>query len=225
MSVNPDFFGRSNYHHGDLRRALLDAAFKVLQKGNENDLGVRELARQVGVTPTAVYRHFSNKEALLVALAADGFRRLTDIQAAAYAAAKRQGSSDLDAFRAGGLAYIRFARAQPGMFRLMFGRFANEHRNHEALAVASRENGEITMTAVRKLLGERAEERDLLGNWISAWSVIHGLSVLLIDGHLDAVTMDDDALFALVLDCAINGLHAASMGTIRGGENSLNRDH
>lgn len=194
------------YHHGNLRRALLDAGLAALRDGSEDDVVLRELARQVGVTPTAVYRHFANKEALLVALAVEGFQRLSAAQSEAFLAAKQAGASRLYSFRAGGLAYIRFARTQPGLFRLMFGRFAKEHRDDQALAAASRENGELTLAAMRNLQGGQPSELELLGNCLSAWSAIHGLSFLMVDGQLDSLAMDGEALAELVLDSSVGGV-------------------
>jgi len=103
---------RSSYHHGALRPALIAAARALLDEGGPAAVGLREAARRVGVSPTATYRHFKDKDALLAALAVEGFREF----GAALAASERAP----EPLSAMGAAYIDFALAKPGMFRLMF---------------------------------------------------------------------------------------------------------
>src|SRR5262245_65147086 len=102
----------STYHHGDLPPALLKAAGKILEKEGVGGLSLRELARRAGVSHNAPYRHFPDREALLAALAAEGFAMLGSAQREAAAAAGLRGMGE---------AYVRFALAHPQRFRLMFG--------------------------------------------------------------------------------------------------------
>jgi AcrR family transcriptional regulator len=157
-----------SYHHGELRPALLAAARKMLEKDGPGALSLRELARRAGVSHNAPYRHFSDREALLAALADDGFRQLADALAAA-------------AGRAMGEAYVRFALEHPQLFRLMFGghlRFSRHpglaesaSRTYEGLVAAFRAEGSI---ADPQMAGA------------AAWSLVHGLAHLLLDGHFAA---------------------------------------
>jgi AcrR family transcriptional regulator len=113
------------YHHGDLRAALLDAALALLEE--DDTFSLRAVARRAGVSPTAPYRHYQDKEALLAALASYGFSKLADRLAAA---------TDL-----AGMAeeYVTFALAHPGLFRLMYGRpTANAASARTAEILASR---------------------------------------------------------------------------------------
>lgn len=103
------------YHHGDLRAALLDAADALLDQGGDGAVSLREAARMAGVSATAAYRHFADKEALLAALALRGFEAFGAAMAAAVAV------GDVSPHVARGRAYLRFALARPGRFRLMFG--------------------------------------------------------------------------------------------------------
>src|SRR5262252_7607274 len=103
---------RRRYHHGDLRAAILRAAAQLLEKQGVEGLSLREAARRARVSHYAPYRHFPSKEALLAALAARGFERFQE----ELAGAERAGG-----FRGRGEAYIRFALANPQLFRLMFG--------------------------------------------------------------------------------------------------------
>jgi len=105
------------YHHGALREALIEAGLAALEQGDvAGDISLRALARSVGVSPTAVYRHFPDKRALLAALAAEGLNRLGEAQARA---AKEAGGGAAG-FSASGRTYVRFALAHPALFRLMF---------------------------------------------------------------------------------------------------------
>ncbi|HUZ91836.1 MAG TPA: TetR/AcrR family transcriptional regulator, partial [Methylocella sp.] len=104
------------YHHGDLRRVLLAAGFSLLEKRGPAQVSLREVARVAGVSHTAPYRHFDSREALLAALAADGFEAL---DAAMERAA--EGRAGFERLHALGVAYIAFARAQPAVYLLMFG--------------------------------------------------------------------------------------------------------
>ncbi|MBN8846006.1 MAG: TetR/AcrR family transcriptional regulator [Sphingomonadales bacterium] len=116
-SVNikdPGAKSAGSYHHGDLRAAVIAAGLKRLEEGDGAELGLRALARDVGVSATALYRHFPDKEALLDALADEGLRRLGALQAQAWlkAGGGRAG------FLATGVAYVRFAHEEPAVFRL-----------------------------------------------------------------------------------------------------------
>ena len=104
------------YHHGDLRAALLQVGLRLLASGDANDLSLREMARAVDVSATAVYRHFPDKKALMAALAVEGLSMLARAQHQASEAA----GGGVEGFNATGRAYVRFALANPALFRLIF---------------------------------------------------------------------------------------------------------
>src|SRR4030042_1238193 len=106
----------ASYHHGNLRAALIEAGLRALGGNDRPDLSLPELARRVGVSANASYRHFANKEALLTALAAEGFRRLHAAETKASAQQSQPGAD----FRAAGRAYVQFAIDNPALIRLMF---------------------------------------------------------------------------------------------------------
>ena len=106
----------SSYHHGDLRAALIKAATAEIERGGYENLSLRELADSVGVSRGAPYRHFADRRALLAAVAAAGFERLT----ASYRKAMGSGKTPQDRLVAAGRGYLRFAAERPQMFRLMF---------------------------------------------------------------------------------------------------------
>lgn len=157
------------YHHGDLRAAILGAASELLEKEGIAALSVREAARRAGVSHAAPYRHFRDRDALLAALAADGFARLAE-------ALERAGPAGV---QARGEAYVRFALAYPQRYRLMFGGLSRAQADAELAAQAAR--------AYRKLLEAFAfvgDERRIAVIACAAWALVHGLSHLLLDGHL-----------------------------------------
>ncbi|MCA8298724.1 TetR/AcrR family transcriptional regulator [Burkholderia sp. AU30198] len=193
MSRNPGN-QKAGYHHGNLRQAVLDLAFAALEHANGRELSVRHLATQLGVSDSAVYRHFVNKEALLVALVVEGFRRLTQVQIDAFAAEISRGTSARDAFRAGGLAHVKFAHTHAELFRLMYGGFAVQHRDDAELVQARRENSEVTTQAIRRMVGSTIDEQQIRAFSVGVRSFVHGFAMLWIDGHLEGGETEIEAL-------------------------------
>lgn len=154
----------STYHHGDLRPALLRAAAKVLEREGAAALSLRDLARRAGVSHNAPYRHFRDREALLADLAAEGFQMLGE------ALARTSG-------RAMGEAYVGFALEHPQRFRLMFGGYLPFSR-HRELARAAARPYEALLAAFRAQPMADPEKAAA-----AAWSLVHGLAHLLLDGH------------------------------------------
>lgn len=152
------------YHHGDLRAELLSIAGKLLEAEGMSALSLRELARRAGVSHNAPYRHFADREALLAALAADGFARLTAV--IKQAGAQQPGLVEL------GMAYVSFALDQPALFRLMFsGVTAGSIEADSAASLAA------AMSEMRRSLGADAPDAAVL----SGWAFSHGLAALLLD--------------------------------------------
>ncbi|MEP7103017.1 MAG: TetR/AcrR family transcriptional regulator [Burkholderiales bacterium] len=177
MSTLPSAPGsRTTYHHGDLRVALLEVGERLLDEGGPDAVSLREAARRLGVTATATYRHFADKESLLAALAVRGF----DAFAAALAqAAAAGGAVPLTGM---GQAYVRFAVARPGRFRLMFGPAVADRARHPELQAAI-ERASVGFRG--SIAAPSAHEHGVA--MLRAWSMIHGLSQLLIDGMLPGV--------------------------------------
>lgn len=192
VSSNPD----RAYHHGDLRNALIEAGLAALEAHDGSELSLRALARALGVSANAVYRHFSDKEALLSAVAAEGFRRFAQAQRDARAV------SHTDPV-ATGMGYVRFAQAHPALFRLMFGRFTR--------SCDSAELQQAAMTAFEQLLEDSRtpghtgpiDEATML-RALARWSLVHGLSHLLLEGQLSLFgpVGNQDALAGAVLEAS-----------------------
>jgi AcrR family transcriptional regulator len=179
---------KQTYHHGDLRRALIEAGLELLEQRDADALSLREVARAVGVSATAVYRHFPDKSALLDALAVEGFERLA---AAQHQAAEAAGGGDAG-FAATGIAYVRFALANPALFRLTFG--ATSARNmldvppeHVPDAIA------FLRTNAQAAAAQAGADPRVVA--IRAWALVHGLAVLMLDAQIEP----DDALIERVI--------------------------
>ena len=161
------------YHHGDLEAALLGAAGKILEKEGVEALKFREVARRTGVSHNAPYRHFRGREALLAALAVEGFALLGEAQRAAAAASGLRGMGE---------AYVRFALAHPQRFRLMFGgqiRIATHARLREVATKA--------FDALSGALAAQLPEAQGAGDAsIAAWALVHGLAQLLLGERISA---------------------------------------
>lgn len=176
---------KSGYHHGDLRAACLTAARELLAEGDETTLSLRAVARRAGVSPNAPYRHYADKDALLAAMATQGFHDLRDALLAADTTAA-QGEQ----FTAMAQAYVSFGVANPALFRLMFGHPCS--RNHpETSAAAARATAVLAERVTASI--PAAQHASFL---IGAWALVHGLASLVLDGKLPAD--DQQALNDLV---------------------------
>ena len=174
---------KTSYHHGDLRAALIDQGLRLLAARDAEDLSLREVARGVGVSATAVYRHFPDKAALMAALAAQGLDMLSQVQHAAYDAA----GGGVAGFNATGAAYVRFALLHTALFRLIF---ANPPTGKVVELADSPDNAmRFLMENAARLAPPGMEPRIFA---LQSWSVAHGLAMLIIDGqlHVDDKTID-----------------------------------
>jgi AcrR family transcriptional regulator len=169
---------RDAYHHGDLRTALVAEALKLLEKQDLEALSLREVARNLGVSATAVYRHFPAKEDLLKALAGRGLAMLAEQQQ--WAAAKAKGAA---AFAETGRAYVRFALANPNLFRLIFihtpGRLRPDAQSPEGSPAR------LLRNYIAGALGPRATQEQIFVAALRAWALVHGLSMLILDEQID----------------------------------------
>jgi AcrR family transcriptional regulator len=195
------------YHHGDLRRALLEDAVQTIATEGVAALTLREAGRRLGVSRTALYRHFSDKNALLAAVAREGFQRFaTDLQHAWL-----QAGDTLRGLELMGAAYIEFAVAHPAHYRVMFGQFTELcDRDSQLQRDAARS---FTVLADALVMLQRAglvrrDEPVVLARYI--WSVVHGIAMLAIDGQFgpNAGGRDRAVLITLALERLRTGIAA-----------------
>jgi AcrR family transcriptional regulator len=169
-----------------LRPRLIDAAVDLLATSGAHELSWREVARRSGVSHSAAYRHFENKEGLMAAVAEQGFRRLAEHMTSATLAAADAPSR----FEAMAIAYVEFAVEKPAHFRLMFGRDIPDIDRHPDLRSAHDEAIDLFRAEVAEVLdavGGPALGLDPDQFALMAWSLVHGLASLVIDGRVGDV--------------------------------------
>jgi AcrR family transcriptional regulator len=172
---------RRPYHHGNLRRALLDEALATIRTEGVSGLTLREIGARLGVSRTALYRHFADKSALLTAVATEGFRTLRQQLIAAW----EEGGRGRAAFQAMGVAYIRFAVANPSHYRVMFSSFVDPEDRESELGVEAGKAFQALVDALAALQHDavvRSDNTVLMARFV--WSVVHGVAMLAIDGRL-----------------------------------------
>ncbi|MFI6316819.1 TetR/AcrR family transcriptional regulator [Nonomuraea sp. NPDC050556] len=179
---------RDTYRHGDLRQALLDAGIELAREGGPDAVVLREATRRAGVVPNAAYRHFAGRDALLHAVSLAAMAELARTMEAEQAPLPHDDARAR--FRALGTGYLRFARAQPGLFRAAF--YVPQDMAEAEAAVSAGSGGltpfQLLGAALDGLLtaglmpGERRPGAEFL-----VWAAMHGMAVLLIDGPLRAL--------------------------------------
>jgi AcrR family transcriptional regulator len=181
---------RTTYHHGDLRRALLDAGTDLAREGGPDKVVLREATRRVGVSANAAYRHFADRDALLGEVVSRAQARAADVISATMDAVP----DDLDPgplararFRAVGVGYLRFAMDEPGLFRAAFAVPVDLSRaaSPDAAGSSGRTPFQLLSDALDAMVDSgvmAAEQRP--GAELLAWSAVHGMAMLALDGPL-----------------------------------------
>ncbi len=164
---------KKGYHHGNLRQALIDAALELIEVRGPMGFTLSEAAKQAGVTPAAVYRHFDGREALIAEAAQQGYEIFSDLMEYAYQSGQ---PSALKAFEATGRAYLAFARKYPGHYIAMFESGISVNRSPELALVAGRANA-VLEKAATDLSQHIPEEKRPPASMFSAhiWAMSHGV--------------------------------------------------
>ena len=171
------------YHHGDLRRALLQGAIELLAEGGPAGLTMRGAAQRAGVSPAAPYRHFTDKRAMLAAVAEEGFLALER----ACVGAVGHETDAVEAFWRRGVAYVTFAIENPAHYRVMFGPEIPDKRAYEGLFVAAAAAFEALRNSLEACVAAGLFGEDQIElRAMRAWSLVHGLASLFIDGQFAA---------------------------------------
>jgi len=173
---------RQGYHHGDLRQALVDAAVELLAEDGINKLSLRQVARRVGVSHAAPYRHFEDKEALLAVVAEAGFQGFTHHLQVAVDAAPDDPTQQ---FLGCGRAYVRYALQHPTHYRLMFSEFPLCEDRFESLNRVADASFTVIVNVITR--GQKQgvfRAGDARTMALGAWTQVHGLALLLLAGRL-----------------------------------------
>jgi AcrR family transcriptional regulator len=168
------------YHHGDLRASALEMGMERLESQEQPDLGLRALARDLGVSATALYRHFPNKDALLDALALEGLNRLGAHQAAAAGAA----GGGRDGFAEVGVTYVKWAVENPALLRLIYHRVGQVDLTADD-PTAMGEAFYQLRAGITALMPEDMSSETRAAAALHAWSLVHGLAMLILDGQVE----------------------------------------
>jgi AcrR family transcriptional regulator len=171
------------YHHGDLKRALLDETARILREEGEDALSLRRLAANLGVSRTAPYNHFKSKEALLTAVAEEGFSRFSVDMALVRRRSRSLDGRDLT--RALVRAYVKFAHKNSEYYDLMYG--SKSWRSSDSSTSLGLTARNVLRSDVERL--QRAQKRGAIAKHLDVlrfaqvyWGTLHGISRLLLDG-------------------------------------------
>jgi len=190
---------RPGYHHGDLRRALLDAALELVAEKGPDGVSMREAARRVGVSSGAPYRHFADVGSLMRELAVEGIARSD--QAMQDRIAALDAPQPVDVFRAMGIAYVTFAVENPAWFRVMNTPEWTDPEADPRIAAAIEQSKQgmsmLLQGAVAR--GEMAGDPEMIS--LAARSLVYGLARLIVDGHLEKAGVDTSDPESLAIAC------------------------
>ncbi len=199
MSDRKDLSTEKSYHHGDLKDALVKSAREILNNKGADALSLRAIAADVGVSHMAPYSHFKNKKSLFQSIAATGFKELSQVMIESSESIDKPSELILQY----GATYIEFALTQPQLYRLMLGQIENTGRRHRGesspsdthegldisferpvlpaeLADSSRKPFELLAQAFEQITDD---EQQAKAQAVGAWSMVHGMAALLIEGH------------------------------------------
>ena len=173
---------KARYHHGDLRRALLEEAVRTIRDDGAPALTLRAVGARLGVSRTALYRHFADKSALLNAVSEEGFRGLGNALERAWA----DDGGGIAGFEKMGSAYVRFALDNPSHYRVMFGVWSSRAHHDPSLRAAGTRAFQLLVDALAALQRDGVARREDPAVAVAryVWAVVHGISMLGIDGRL-----------------------------------------
>jgi AcrR family transcriptional regulator len=169
------------YHHGDLRRALLDEALLTIETHGVEQLTLRTVGERLGVSRSALYRHFADKQSLLATVGKEGFRKLRQTIADAW----EQNGRGRAGFDAMGKAYVQFAVDHPSHYRVMFGGFMESAPKDDHFVTEAKAAFQVLVDALVEQQNAGDMRRDdpvVMARFV--WALVHGTAMLFIDGQL-----------------------------------------
>jgi len=190
---------KKGYHHGDLRRAIIDAAEAELAERGLDGFSLRRVSARVGVSHTAPAHHFGDIAGLIDALAQRGFRRLLDCMIAREGIAPQTADEQLIA---SGLGYLEFAQAHPALFRLIFGLPKGLDPNKDVMAAGEAAFMHLARNVAALHGAEPLAHPGAREEVLACWTRVHGFAELMLAGHIALPDEDDvsarEALFRAV---------------------------
>ena len=198
-----------DFHHGNLREAVIEAALRALEDGDPSAVSLRKIAKTLGVSDPAIYRHFANRDAVLAAAGMRGMQAMMEVMVESAADAL----DPAEVLRAVGRAYVRFAAGHPGWFRLYFSRAYMDRWGDEG------DDMHAAMEAERRLklaLAELVDEARVDDSYRAIWGLAHGLSNLVTERAFRRVDTDDariataDAAIEIFVDALVAGASSST---------------
>ncbi|WP_411890656.1 TetR/AcrR family transcriptional regulator [Yoonia sp. SDW83-1] len=185
---------KARYHHGDLRAGLIEATRRLVEEKGPDGFSVSDACRLAGVSTAAPYKHFKNKDEMLVAMVLEGMVRHRENMFAALEGIPPGSPQRVQAL---GKEYVTFALREPGVFRLKFGGFT-DGLNDERLKAAGEQTFGIVLQEVALCLGEDDITQEVRKRGFMLWSFVHGLSFILYDKDMTEMGggVDLDGLLA-----------------------------
>ena len=180
---------KESYHHGDLRQKIIYEALMWIERENIVSLSLRKIARQIGVSHNAPYRHFPDKESLLVEIAKVGFIELRQTLQQAFTDSPNDWQKKLETI---GVAYVKYAVNHQAYYRVMFGDGCTNYEKYPQLAQASAEAFDVLLNVIKA--GQEAKifnSEDSMQLARVCWSLVHGVSTLAIDNQLMTSNSED----------------------------------
>jgi AcrR family transcriptional regulator len=188
---------RKNYHHGDLKNALIKAGVEILSKEGIEGLSLRKVAQRVGVSHNAPYSHFPDKQSLIAAISTEGFNQLyMELDAAVLANAmdpKKQ-------LQQGALAYVRFALNNTDTFKIMFSGVLEKEKEYPAFVEISHKTFQRVVDVVRACQDAsllRSTSSEMMA--VTAWGQVHGIVSLALEGQISHAVLDHHEIEEIVL--------------------------
>jgi AcrR family transcriptional regulator len=203
---------RSTYRHGDLKHALIEAGIELARRGGPDAVVLREATRRAGVVPNAAYRHFASRHELLQAVRAAALSALAvamETELAALPRGRRKAEFARASLRAVGVGYLKFAQAETGLFRTAFSVAADDPGAVSASAAGRSGLGPFQLlgAALDKMVDAGAlPAARRPGAEYLAWSAVHGLAMLVIDGPLRRLAPELHDIGQRVIDMVEKGL-------------------
>jgi len=177
-----------NYHHGDLKNALIEAGIKILAKEGVSGLSLRKVAKEAGVSHSAPYAHFTDKQSLIAAISTEGFKQLyAELDAAILA----HGGNPREQLLEGAWAYVQFAMKNTGTFKIMFSGVLEKEKDYPAFVEISRKTFEKVTDVVKACQDAgalHAAPPDVMA--VAVWGQIHGVISLILEGQVSHVVLD-----------------------------------
>lgn len=187
---------KKNYHHGDLKNALIKAGVAILAKDGVSGLSLRKVALKAGVSHSAPYSHFADKQALIAAISTEGFRQLYERINSSAEKYKDQPTKQLVEVA---WAYVQFAMDDPDRFKVMFSDVLEKEKEYSEFVAESQRNFQLVKRIVEanQASGQlRSGPPELVA--LSAWGIVHGFVMLLLEGQISHTILEQTSLRSLL---------------------------